>query len=334
MAAPPGRQLRGIVPVGLNMYSQPTAKAAKVNPNTVPAGAPTQPRMQSSAPVYRASNAPVIGPTQLLSQECQRRRFNPEWVIRENHDGTIKCAVKLLQHTVSTNKTYPSLSVAKHSIAEKALKEIQNWPTATDVAREYCRDHLESIRVNQEHHARSLAAAKSEEDIVMADVPAAGAREDRATRATSRAHDIDRAAEQARLLDQVQRMTRGAVPDGALDNPESTRMFFEGLLAGARLFDPAPRSRSRSPGLVNRAPTGYRERSPPSGLIRPSSSGSRRAAPSSEGLCYSDPDEPTAMSALPASDYYPRRRANTDKYRPEYSQRPSEQEWPHDKFRP
>jgi hypothetical protein len=334
MSAPPGgHQLRGIVPIGLNMYSQPPAMGANVNPNTVPAAAPIQPRTQPSAPVYRGSNAPTATPTHLLSLECQRRRFNPHWIIRDKGDGTFSCAVKLLDHTVSSKQTYHSLLAAKYAIAEKAIEEIRNWPTAADVARENCRNHLEGTRVSQEHRVPSRAA-KPEEDVVMADVTAAGAREGRASRAASRAHDVDRAAEQAGLVEQVRRMTRGAVPDGVLDNPESTRMYLAGLLAGAQLFHPLLRSRSRSPDPVFRS-SSYRERSPPSGLVRPSSPSARRALSSSEGLCYSDTEEPAVVRpALPPPDYYPRRRASTDRYRPEYPQRPAEKEWPHDKFRP
>ncbi|KAK4129735.1 hypothetical protein N657DRAFT_91809 [Parathielavia appendiculata] len=340
MSPPSGRRRRrGIVPMGFDTFSalrpvpQASAKPARPKPNSLPS---------SGSQRTGTSNALQPAPTQLLSLECQRRRFNPQFVVKEASSNVFTCSVKLRDITIHGDKAHSSSIDAKHAVAAKALPIVRKWPIcSSELAQPYRKDHVASTRVKEEHRALTRAAPKLEQDTVMADVPAVHGRDGGATGLPSRGRKLDSVAERAEVLDQMRRMTRGALPEHILDNAESARVFLEGLVAGvraARLFEPATRARSRSPAAAPRSSASYRERSPPFG---PSVGYRDLDAPSTDDPPCQFTDlypRPRRDPNLPSTDRY---RPDMDSYRPDYangpryaSSGPSEKEWPHDKFRP
>ncbi|KAK4097953.1 hypothetical protein N658DRAFT_257012 [Parathielavia hyrcaniae] len=329
------RRTRRVVAMGFNAYSAPLSE-----PKLPAKPAQLKPVSQPSARYQRGGTSnmtqPTMTPMQHLSQECQRRGFNPAWVIKEVRGNAITCAVKLRDMTIHGDETYRCSMTAKYAVAMKALPIVRNWPiSSSEVGQQYRRYHAERTVVNEERRALARVAPKIEQGTVMADVPAVDGRGAIATRIASRDHNLDSAAEQAEVLDQVRRMARGALPGHALGNGESARIFLEGLVAGvraARLFEPGARARSRSPASGSRSSASYRERSTPT---RPPSGYRNLDAP------------PAGDPPLQSMDLYPRGRRdpnlpNSDRYRPDYasiapryaSNGPSEKEWAHDKFRP
>ncbi|KAK3902823.1 hypothetical protein C8A05DRAFT_33478 [Staphylotrichum tortipilum] len=67
-------------------------------------------------------------PTRLLSEECQRRSFNPVITTRETRSGLFIAYVVLADHTVSTDRTFPSAYEARQAVARKALEVVRAWP--------------------------------------------------------------------------------------------------------------------------------------------------------------------------------------------------------------
>jgi len=67
--------------------------------------------------------------TQLLSLECQKRRFNPQWEETSLPNGEFQCAVHLKEHRVSSIRTFATASAAKQAIAYKAWNIVRRWPT-------------------------------------------------------------------------------------------------------------------------------------------------------------------------------------------------------------
>ncbi|KAK6949601.1 hypothetical protein Daesc_009684 [Daldinia eschscholtzii] len=69
-----------------------------------------------------------ITPAMLLSQECQKRRFNPQF--KELHDGNgrFKCSVNLKGLVVADTSTYSNPFEAKSAISKKALLEVRKLP--------------------------------------------------------------------------------------------------------------------------------------------------------------------------------------------------------------
>ncbi|KAI1473378.1 hypothetical protein F4774DRAFT_423318 [Daldinia eschscholtzii] len=69
-----------------------------------------------------------ITPAMILSQECQKRRFNPQF--KELHDGNgrFKCSVNLRGLVVADTSTYNNPFEAKSAISKKALLEVRKLP--------------------------------------------------------------------------------------------------------------------------------------------------------------------------------------------------------------
>ncbi|KAG7293495.1 hypothetical protein NEMBOFW57_003547 [Staphylotrichum longicolle] len=277
------------------------------------------PRMQlpardpftSPSPSYRPNPGSQCGilPTQLLSEACQARRFNPQFITTETAGGLFACDVKLLQAIVKGDRLYPSEEQAKYAVANKALNVIRSWPPASDHYPPDYRPRREDSWLDRAHKALTQRPVNTEHRMAMAD--------DWAFRPAhrDRDRDIDRMAEQARLIDHVSNTI-----------PESSLMFLEGLVAGARaaqLFATPRRGRSLSPPL-HRHSVDYHERSP---SPRHNQSSPSRSNTYQTGGRREMEERPRGM--LRYTDRYRPR----DSYVPEYARGGQEDtEWPHDRY--
>lgn len=77
---------------------------------------------------YLAKHQLHLPPTQLLSLECQKRKFNPEFAIEQVDGRTYQCRVTVRDVTVRHRGHYPNGVAAKQDLALKALKVVQEWP--------------------------------------------------------------------------------------------------------------------------------------------------------------------------------------------------------------
>lgn len=301
------------------------------------------PRMQlpardpftSPSPSYRPNPDPQRGilPTQLLSEACQARHFNPQFITTQTAGGLFACDVKLLQVIVKGDRLYNSEEQAKYAVANKALDVIRSWPPASDhhppdhrppreeswldrahkalTQRPVNKEHREDSLLDRAHNVLIHGPVNTEHSMVMPD--------DWAFRPAhrNRDRDIDRMPEQAYLIDHV----RNTIS-------ESSLMFLEGLVAGARaaqLFATTRRGRSRSPPL-RRTSMNYHERSPsPRHDTHNQSSPSRSNTYQTGG--HREVEERPRM--LRHTDRYRPR----DSYVPEYARGGQEDnEWPHDRY--
>ncbi|KAI1647672.1 uncharacterized protein F4817DRAFT_97661 [Daldinia loculata] len=80
-----------------------------------------------------AGNCPTVDgkfvtPAMLLSQECQKRRFNPQFTEWHDRNGRCKCSVSLKGLIVTDMRAYDTASEAKAAISRKALTEVRKLP--------------------------------------------------------------------------------------------------------------------------------------------------------------------------------------------------------------
>ncbi|GAB1309975.1 hypothetical protein MFIFM68171_00185 [Madurella fahalii] len=228
---------------------------------------PAAARMQTQATpaimgIATSSHRP--SPMQILSGECQRRGFNPEWQEMKLPDGRFTCNVRLRNRLIRSNKLFDNPVAAKIAVAEKAVRAIWTWGSHFDDETRVVKRESEGPG-NQSRASgasQSGLVAKQEVDTIMRDVGDAG--NSGANTIPSRNRDAKRGREPANLVDQVRKAMGIPQPSGMADNSEAARAFLEGLAVGARLAGPKRRRRrvrSRSPSARRHTPRRYRERS-------------------------------------------------------------------------
>ncbi|KAM7198251.1 hypothetical protein V8F20_006278 [Naviculisporaceae sp. PSN 640] len=117
---------RGGLGGGSNQSSRPSSAAANLPALPDRSGGLTGGPSISSQPPLTVSPAPPA--TQLLSYECQRRGFNPEWSFRQTNVGRFVCNVKLGNTLVQGNTSHSTEYLAKMSTAKEALKVARQLP--------------------------------------------------------------------------------------------------------------------------------------------------------------------------------------------------------------
>ncbi|KAI1076191.1 hypothetical protein F5B20DRAFT_336764 [Whalleya microplaca] len=213
--------------------------------------------------------------TAILSLECQKRKFNPqfkEWVTR---DGDFKCSVNLNGKTLHDGRTFTTAVAAKQALAKRAIEEVRKLPCPKPSVKP-----TENVKPDATKGHSGYAPVKPE--------PVPAKREDRGNRyapfasvvpepmASYYKPEYDRREEVRFLIGRVQALcgaTNGPSPH-ILEDPVASRAFLEGFALGGRLEDSARRQyveyvRPRSPPMteLQRLYSGrfyrHRERSPP-----------------------------------------------------------------------
>ena len=77
---------------------------------------------------FLAKHQLQLPPTQLLSLECQKRRFNPSFKIEQEGWHAFRCSVTMRDETVRLKGHYQNAVAAKQYVAFEALKVVQGWP--------------------------------------------------------------------------------------------------------------------------------------------------------------------------------------------------------------
>ncbi|RYP86554.1 hypothetical protein DL769_000726 [Monosporascus sp. CRB-8-3] len=222
--------------------------------------------------------------TAILSTECQKRRFNPqftEWVTR---DGRYMCSVNLNGITLHDSRTFGSALEAKQSLAKRAVAEVKKFP---------CPDPA----VKAAEKAAKAAAWEGSKN----EAPQSGRyggqvkskpRDDRhshsaipqgtdPTRNRYMADPYTRRSEASRLVSRIQALYEGSgngPSSFVLTDPLASRAFLEGFALGGKLHETANRPcqpeqiRPRSPqAAIDHLYARYqreRERSPKAAIRR------------------------------------------------------------------
>ncbi|KAK4184469.1 hypothetical protein QBC35DRAFT_540107 [Podospora australis] len=218
----------------------------------------------------------AVKPTapQLLSHECQFRRFNPAWN-EYTKNGKYGCNVVIDNVQVLGDELYDDPSMAKAAVARKALPVVQAWPrnpnpSQSQRVKDYAvksagmnhrarRADMFRFRANfssRNNNDKKVPLEKSTEQNKTSvkeggDVEMGGVQED-----TGRDHTA--------MLEEIIRGMGITLPDSRKESAEVTRAFLEGLAVGSRL-QARTRSRSRSPAARGRD---VRERSYDNGIGR------------------------------------------------------------------
>ncbi|RYP03936.1 hypothetical protein DL764_004770 [Monosporascus ibericus] len=222
--------------------------------------------------------------TAILSTECQKRRFNPqftEWVTR---DGRYMCSVNLNGITLHDSRTFGTALEAKQSLAKRAVAEVKKFPCPDPAAR-----------------AAEKAAKASAWEGSKNEVPQSGRY---GGQVNSKPHDdrrshfaipqgtdpirnhyttdpYTRRSEASHLVSRIQALYEGSgigPSSFVLTDPLASRAFLEGFALGGRLHETANRPcqpeqiRPRSPqAAIDRLYARYqreRERSPKATIRR------------------------------------------------------------------
>ncbi|KAI0106748.1 hypothetical protein F4814DRAFT_455369 [Daldinia grandis] len=85
---------------------------------------------QGGVELEHTGNGPAVDgkfvtPAMILSQECQKRRFNPQFTEWHDHNGRCRCSVNLKGLVVAEMGAYDTASEAKAAISRKALVEVR-----------------------------------------------------------------------------------------------------------------------------------------------------------------------------------------------------------------
>ncbi|RYP56278.1 hypothetical protein DL771_012065 [Monosporascus sp. 5C6A] len=293
-----------VPPTSMNHYStgylMPSRPVSTVNPpapglsRLLPM--PTQVKTEGAKPdgsgsgTGRAANAgedwrpSAPSSTAVLSTECQKRRFNPqftEWVTR---DGRYMCSVNLNGITLHDNRTFGTALEAKQSLAKRAVAEVKKLP---------CPDPA----VKAAEKAAKVAAWESSKN----EAPQSGRyggqvksepRDNRYSHsAIPRGSDpmrghyttdpYTRRSEASHLVSRIQALCEGSgngPSSFVLTDPLASRAFLEGFALGGKLHETANRPcqpeqiRPRSPqAAIDRLYARYqreRERSPKATIRR------------------------------------------------------------------
>ncbi|KAI1463152.1 uncharacterized protein F4812DRAFT_285942 [Daldinia caldariorum] len=78
--------------------------------------------------IFPAVDGKSATPAMLLSQECQKRRFNPKFTEWHDGNGHYKCAVNLNGKIVTDFGIYDTSLEAKAAVSTKALVEVRKLP--------------------------------------------------------------------------------------------------------------------------------------------------------------------------------------------------------------
>ena len=281
--------------------NQAGAQPARNMP-AVTSARPASQRTRNGGNSDNGGNAPRA--SQRLSVECQRRSFNPEWILVQRANGLFSCDVKLLRHIVKGGRLFRSPEAAKSAVASKALGIIRTWPTSAEVAGEDCRQHIAGVMANR-HDGRRRGGINTDEQLMMASDPRMSNNMHPAP--AGRESEIGRTDD----IDEFARALRDGLTEQTLADPIATRAFVESLAVG--LLSAQQRDRSRSPAPVPRVAGGYRERSPP-GFARASPVQSTLHSPAaSETAWAGNPENANCRASQPVW-----RRRRDDSYHPNY----------------
>ncbi|KAK3987082.1 hypothetical protein QBC44DRAFT_383568 [Cladorrhinum sp. PSN332] len=215
-------------------------------------------------------------PTQLLSQECQRRHFNPEWQEAVTPDGKYTCKVLLPKNVVvSDGKVYHDPVAAKQQAAVKALPIVRSWPIGYPTGMRVPEGPRMTFGFTRRSRAPEVLRPRPSVQLVKredADTKMTGTESNRNNRdstndgndqKTGNRPNMPLTREQTEFFEQMRRTIGMTLPDPSKDSEEVQRAFLDGLALGSRLRRDRS-SRSRSPRARRASPVrGYeRDRSP------------------------------------------------------------------------
>lgn len=183
--------------------------------------------------------------TAILSTECQKRRFNPqftEWSVQ----GKFFCSVNMNGIVLSSERGFTTANDAKQAMARRALEEIKKQPCASPAARAAAKAaRAEQVANEPASNGDRIAFAGANR---MSNPPAMLQHSENgepslqnfATGATS--HHL---AVQTGLPSYQPSPASTLSPD-ILTNPVASRAFLEGLALGARLYESAQRLKAEN----------------------------------------------------------------------------------------
>lgn len=198
--------------------------------------------------------------TAILSSECQKRRFNPQFIEWQTPEGLYQASVNLNGKKLIDSRTFRTATDAKQALARRAIEHVRTLPIPAGLpnrASEIAKEKQEQM--DRERQKEPLCPANNGR--VYPD--------EHRVRSHSSTNGIDHRSEDKRLLERLQaKFGRVSTPQQSiLEDPLASRAFLEGFALGSRLHDAArngERRRSQSPmkhDHINGSGRFYRERS-------------------------------------------------------------------------
>lgn len=198
--------------------------------------------------------------TAILSSECQKRRFNPQFIEWQTPEGLFQASVNLNGKKLIDSRTFRTASDAKQALARRAVEHVRTLPIPAGLpnrASEIAKEKQEQMdRERQKEPLRPADKGRVYPD-------------EHRVRSHSIANGIDQHTDDKRLIERLQaKFGRFPAPQKSImEDPLASRAFLEGFALGSRLDDAArkgERRRSQSPmkhDRVNGSGRFYRGRS-------------------------------------------------------------------------
>ncbi len=255
-------------------------------------------RNQSTNPQITAASGdqrPTI--TAILSAECQKRRFNPQFTEWMTPEGRNMCSVNLNGVILHDSRTFSSALEAKQSLAKRAVAEVKKLPVdpnnpnkaaekaemfekAAKAAKNTTWNKVKS-EVPQGAHAHNggIFKIKRRDDCPSYYVPPPIAAQGRGFPSHYTADPRTQQSEAANLINRIQALYKRpsyGTSSFILTDPLASRAFLEGFALGGKLHESSEsnqyieQARPRSPQvtfdrLYGRYQQHDRERSPAAG---------------------------------------------------------------------
>ncbi|ORY55860.1 uncharacterized protein BCR38DRAFT_121460 [Pseudomassariella vexata] len=200
--------------------------------------------------------------TSILSAECQKRRFNPQFSEWQTPDGAFHASVNVNGFIVHDSRNFKSASEAKQTLAKRALAHVRKTPAPkqSNGAAEKLKHDLLQQKQQQQNAGRDGSGsvpAKIKVEAGYDHYAGASATRRDAPRDAIRdqsAGNVGTPDQDRRLLERVQAMYGRSQPSHRMySDPVAARAFLEGFALGGRLRENArplnegERRRSRSP---------------------------------------------------------------------------------------
>jgi hypothetical protein len=122
-----------VYPAAANMVRplpQQTMSMLTGGPNRDRAGQDRHQSHHTGGPDGKGSKANIGSATwpSILSSECQKRHFNPQFKEWSNRDGTYQCSVSLKGINMNDSRTWENPTDAKNALAKRAVALVRDMP--------------------------------------------------------------------------------------------------------------------------------------------------------------------------------------------------------------
>ncbi|KAH7034704.1 uncharacterized protein B0I36DRAFT_83320 [Microdochium trichocladiopsis] len=188
--------------------------------------------------------------TAILSAECQKRRFNPQFT-EWSTNGQYYCSINLNGVVLNGNRAYSTANDAKQALAKLAVSEVKKQPCPSPAARAAAKAARAERIAHESAQIGNRSASSSQGQQRAKDSASAvhrGSTMENGPKGWLPAVQSSQAGQDGTINHntcQTPAPASALSPD-ILSNPIASRAFLEGLALGARLYESAQRLKAEN----------------------------------------------------------------------------------------